>query len=284
MPRAPAELIPTIPEPLRAIVRNAVWTFGKATARARPLPDFLILGAQKAGTTALYAYLRRHPDVTGPLWKEVSFFDRHWPRGESWYRGNFPLGFRTGDAAVGEASPSYLFHPLAPERARALVPAARLIALLRNPVDRAFSHYQHEVALGREPLSFDEALDREDERMKDELDRMLADPRYFSHAWWNHTYRARGEYAEQLERWFAAFPREQLLVVPTDELRDAPDDTYRRVLEFVGVEPHSLDAYPPVFSRDYEPMPEETRARLTAGYREPNRRLSELLGRELPWS
>lgn len=284
MPRAPAELIPTLPEPVRAIARNAVWTYGKATARFRPLPGFLILGAQKAGTTALYAYLRSHPDVTGPLWKEVSYFDRHWTRGESWYRGNFPLRARTRDAAVGEASPSYLFHPLAPERVRALVPGARLIALLRNPVDRAFSHYQHEVALGREPLSFDEALEREDERMRGELERMLADPSYFSHAWWNHTYRARGYYAEQLARWLAVFPREQLLVVLTDELRDAPDETYRRVLEFVGVEPRSLDAYPPVFSRDYEPMPAETRARLTAEYADANRRLAELLGRELPWA
>lgn len=283
MRAAPAELIPKIPEPVRALARNAIWTYGKATARLRPLPGFLILGAQKAGTTALYAYLRRHDDVTGPLWKEVSYFDRHWSRGESWYRGNFPLRLRTRDSVVGEASPSYLFHPLAPERVRALVPDARLIAILRNPVDRAFSHYQHEVALGREPLSFEAALDREDDRMAGELDRMLADPRYFSHAWWNHTYRTRGNYAEQLERWLAVFPRDQLLVVLTDELRDATDDTYRRVLEFVGVESRSLDDYPPVFSRDYEPMPATTRARLTADYADADRRLADVLGRELPW-
>jgi hypothetical protein len=277
-------LIPTLPDPVRAVARNVVWTYGKATARLRPLPDFLILGAQKAGTTALYAYLRQHPDVTGPVWKEVSFFDRHWARGDAWYRGNFPLRVRARGAAVGEASPSYLFHPLAPERVRALVPGARLIALLRNPVDRAFSHFQHEVALGREPLSFEDALDREDERMDGELERMRADPRYFSRAWWNHTYVARGRYAEQLERWLASFPREQLLVVVTDDLRDDADATYRRVLDFLGVQPRSLDAYPPVFSRDYEPMAAETRARLSADFSEPNRRLAELLGRELPWA
>jgi len=277
-------LIPTLPDPVRAVARNAVWTYGKATARLRPLPDFLILGAQKAGTTALYAYLRQHPDVTGPVWKEVSFFDRHWARGDAWYRGNFPLRVRARRAAVGEASPSYLFHPLAPERVRALVPGARLIALLRNPVDRAFSHFQHEVALGREPLSFEDALDREDERMDGALERMRADPRYFSRAWWNHTYVARGRYAEQLERWLASFPREQLLVVLTDDLRDDADATYRRVLDFLGVEPRSLDAYPPVFSRDYEAMAAETRARLSADFSEPNRRLAELLGRELPWA
>src|SRR5207245_8454159 len=119
--RLPAELIPRIPRPARVVLRNAVWTYGRATSFARPLPDFLILGAQKAGTTALYAYLRWHPGITGPSWKEVSFFDRHYTRGEAWYRGNFPNALRAR-GLVGEASPSYVFHPLAPERVAALVP------------------------------------------------------------------------------------------------------------------------------------------------------------------
>ena len=197
--RSPAELVPRIPEPVRAVLRTPVWAFGTVTARLRPLPDFLIVGAQKAGTTALYAYLRRHPSITGPSWKEVSYFDRHYLRGPAWYRGNFPL--RSRGRIVGEASPSYLFHPDAAERAAALVPGARVIALVRDPVERAHSHYQHEVALGREPLPFEEALEREEERLAGELERMRADAGYFSHAWWNYTYLARGRYAEQLERW-----------------------------------------------------------------------------------
>ena len=283
MPRLP-ELIPTIPEPVRAVLRNAVWAYGTATSSLRPLPGFLILGAQKAGTTALYAYLRRHPGVTGPSWKEVSFFDRHWARGERWYRGNFPPRFRARAAAVGEASPSYLFHPLAPARAASLVPGAKLIVLLRNPVDRAFSHYQHEVALGREPLSFEDALDREEERLAGELDRMRADPAYFSHAWWNHSYVLRGRYAEQLETWLRPFPREQLLVLSTEELGADTEAAYARVLDFLGLAPHTLPSFPHVFRREYAPMPEETRARLAATFAEPNARLYELLGRDLGWS
>ena len=283
MPRLP-ELIPTIPDPVRAVLRNAVWAYGTATSSLRPLPGFLILGAQKAGTTALYAYLRRHPGVTGPSWKEVSFFDRHWARGERWYRGNFPPRFRARAAAVGEASPSYLFHPLAPARAASLVPGAKLIVLLRNPVDRAFSHYQHEVALGREPLSFEDALAAEEERMAGELERMLADERYFSHAWWNWTYAARGLYAEQLERWYDAFPREQLLVLSTDELAERTAETYARVLAFLGVERHDLGDYPRIFSRKYASMEPATRERLAAAYAEPNRRLAEVLGRDPGWS
>ena len=280
--RSLAPVVPTLPEPVRAVLRNAVWTYGKATSRVRPLPDFLILGAQKAGTTALYAYLREHPAITGPSWKEVSFFDRHYARGEAWYRGNFPSVLRAR-GLVGEASPSYLFHPLAPERVKALVPEARLIALVRNPVDRAFSHYQHEVALGREPLSFEDALDAEGRRLRGEEARLLADPAYFSHAWWNHTYRARGLYADQLERWLAVFPREQLLVLASDDLSTDPAAAYARVLEFIGAPPHRLDSYPRVFERQYEPMRPETRARLAEEFAEPNRRLYALLGRSLDW-
>jgi hypothetical protein len=281
--RLPAERIPTIPEPARAVLRNAVWTYGRATARARPLPDFLILGAQKAGTTALYAYVRRHPSITGPSWKEVSYFDRHYARGEAWYRGNFPNRSRTRGKLVGEASPSYLFHPLGPERVRALVPEARLIALVRNPVDRALSHYNHEVALGREPLSFEDALDAEDERLRGEVERLEADPSYFSRPWWSHTYKARGRYAEQLERWLGVFPPEQLLFLPTEDLGAEPQQTHARVLEFLGAPPHELDEYPRVFERHYSPMAPDTRERLAAEFEEPNRRLYGLLGRDLGW-
>ena len=261
-------------------MRGAFRAYGLATADLRPLPDFLILGAQKAGTTALYAYLRWHPHVTGPSFKEVSFFDRHYARGERWYRAHLPVRRR---ALVGEASPSYLFHPLAPERVARMLPEARLIALLRNPVDRAFSHYQHEVALGREQLSFEDALAREDERMQGELERMLRDPAYFSHAWWNFTYASRGRYADQLERWFDAFPREQLLVLLSDDLAADTAGTYAGVLEFLGVDARSLGSYPRIFEREYEGMSPDTRARLVEEFAEPNRRLARLLGRDLPW-
>jgi len=279
--RSPAELVPRIPEPLRVVLRNAVWGTGTLTARLRPLPDFLILGAQKSGTTALYAYLRRHPEITGPAWKEVSYFDRHYRRGPAWYRGNFPL--RAHGAIVGEASPSYLFHPLAPGRAAALLPNASLIALVRDPADRALSHYHHQVALGREELPFEEALEREEERLAGELERMHDDPGYFSHAWWNHTYLARGRYADQLARWLDHFPRERLLVLSNEELAERPAETYARVLEFLGAPSHQLASYPRVYDRDYPAMRPETRLKLAVAYAEPNRRLYALLGRDLGW-
>jgi hypothetical protein len=260
------------------VLRNAVWTYGRATSFARPLPDFLILGAQKAGTTALYAYLRWHPALTGPAWKEVSYFDRHYRRGARWYRGHFPL--RSGDRVVGEASPGYLFHPLAPSRVKATVPEARLIALLRDPVDRALSHYHHEVALGREPLTFEQAIEAEPERTRGEEERLSREPDYFSHTWWDYTYLARGRYAEQLERWLAVFPREQLLVLASDELAAEPEQTYARVLEFLGAPGHELESYPRVYEQSYGEMQPDTRRRLAEYFAEPNRRLYALLGRD----
>jgi hypothetical protein len=289
--KAPVEVVPRIPTPVRVVVRNAIWTYGRATADLRRLPDFLILGAQRAGTSALYTYLREHPAVGGPAWKEVGFFDVRYDRGERWYRGHFPTALqarsvrrRLGtDLIVGEASPSYVFHPRAPERVAALLPDVRLIVLLRDPVDRALSHYHHEVDLGRESLPFEEALEREEERMRGEWAR-LDDPSYFSYAWWNHTYFSRGCYADQLERWLAVFSRERLLVLVSEEFFADPGATYRRVLEFIGATPHELESYPPVFAREYTEMNAATRRALATRYAEPNRRLSELLGRELPWA
>jgi hypothetical protein len=258
-----------------------VWAFGRATARIRPLPDFLIIGAQKAGTTALYTYLRRHPSITGPAWKEVSFFDRQYTRGAAWYRGNFPL--RSSGRTVGEASPSYLFHPLAPQRVAALLPDVKLIAILRDPVDRAYSHYRHEVALGREQLSFEDALAAEEERTAGEVERMIADPGYFSRGWWDHTYVSRGLYAVQLERWLAAFTRDRLLVLTNDELSERPAETYARTLRFLGVRAFELDTFPRVFEGSYPPLDAVTHETLRTKFAEPNRRLAELLGRDLAW-
>jgi hypothetical protein len=281
MHRTPTEVIPRIPDPVRKVVRNTIWASGRLTARWRGLPDFLVIGAQKAGTTALYAYLRWHPAILGPFWKEVSFFDRHWAKGEEWYRGQLPL--RSEGRLVGEASPSYVFHPLAAERVYSIVPDVRLIMLLREPGDRAYSQYQHAVALGREALSFEDALAAEDERVRGEVERLRADPKAFSFAWWNQTYASRGLYADQLARWFELFPREHVLALTTEELGARPAETYASVLSFLGAEPHVLDSYPRVFDRDYPPMRTETREALTARFAEPNRRLERLLGRPLGW-
>src|SRR5947209_1159841 len=157
----------------RRILTSARDQWNLRSADRRALPDFLIIGAQKAGTTSLYRYLAAHPDIVASTRKEVHFFDINFWRGEWWYRSLFPLRrrlqrrppLRNRPAITGEASPYYLFHPFAPERAAQLLPDAKLIVLLRDPVERAWSHYRHEVANGRETMTFPDALAAEPARL-----------------------------------------------------------------------------------------------------------------------
>jgi hypothetical protein len=249
------------------------------------LPDFLIIGGQKCGSTSLFRNLAESPEVL-PARKEIHFFDVQFDRGVDWYRTHFRFegadGAAGGRTITGEASPYYLFHPLAPQRARAVAPDARLIALLRNPVRRAVSHYYHEVGNGVEELPLAQALEREPERLAGEAERIAAEPGYSSFAHRHFSYQARGDYLVQLEAWLAAFPREQLLVLNSERLFGAPDEEMRRVYDFLDLagEPRGFDAWN---QRGY-PAPEpEVVDRLTAHFAKRNERLYEFLGEDFGW-
>ena len=279
-----------VPEPLAGAVKAAYVGARMLNAGARPLPDFLIIGAQRCGTTSLYRYLAQHPQVIGAApSKGVHYFDMNHERSLRWYRAHFPTTRRrdrAGRAVTGEASPYYVFHPHGPDRARAAVPNARLILMLRDPVVRAFSQYQQEYARGFEDAeTFEEALDLEQGRLAGERERMLADPAYDSGALQHHAYVARGEYASQLEAWRERFAPEQIHVIVAEEFFADPAAAYAGVLEFLGLD---MPARPPHFkafnARPAGGMAIETRERLAAHFREPNRHLEELLGRRLSWT
>jgi Sulfotransferase domain len=300
------ERLAALPEIVKAPTRPVRRGLRRATSRARVLPSFLIIGAQRAGTTTLYAYLRRHPDVTGPreadasiYWgKELHFFDEHFSRGLDWYRAFFPLEARQRatrrlgrDLVPGEGTPYYLFHPAVPARVAATIPDVRLIALLRNPVERAYSHYQLMAKTGREKLSFEEAIEAEPERLAGAEDALMESPatpgedgrrkqRHHRH----RAYLARGLYADQLERWLEHFPREQLLVLRSEEFLARPDEVYARVFEFLGLRPWAVRDYEPQNIGAYAPIDPEVRARLEERFAEPNSRLARLLGWDDAWS
>lgn len=208
------------------------------------LPNFLIIGAAKAGTNALYHYLRQHPQVYMSPWKEPKFFA---------FESEADLGFLAAngrDAPVnasvildqaeyeelfddasddelarGEASTHYLYVEKSPARIKALIPDARLIAVLRNPVDRAFSSYQHLVRDDLEPLDFGAALDAEPQRIAE-------------HYAYLYRYTDLGFYSEQLDRYEKTFPESQLCVLLYDDLRSDPQGTCRRIFSFLGVDEH----------------------------------------------
>ena len=150
------------------------WAMHRLSYPWRKLPDFLIVGVMKGGTTSLFRYLVRHPQVLPPFRKEIKYFDCNYINGQNWYQAHFPLKkkFVGGSKLTGEATPYYIFHPQAPMRIAEALPEAKIIILLRNPIDRAYSHYQHMVRVGREPLSFEEAIAAEPERLAGEAEKI----------------------------------------------------------------------------------------------------------------
>lgn len=194
------------------------------------LPDWVIVGAQKAGTTTLHTALHRSSDAIAPLTKEIHYFTVHWDRPERWYREQF---VRVPARRTGEASPYYLFHPDAVARMAATIPGARIIVMLRDPVDRAYSHWGHNVRRGREPLGFAEALDAEAERLAG------ADPDDEDSPFRHYSYVARGMYADQLARVRDHYPPGRILVIRSEDLYTSPEPTVRRVCDWLGIRPPS---------------------------------------------
>lgn len=267
------------------------------THRVRLLPDFLIIGTQRGGTTSLYNYLIGRPG-TGPAFvKELHFFDKKFHKGSSWYRAHFPTAFQKyvfehthkQPFVTGEASASYMFHPHVPRRVAQVLPDAKLIVLLRNPVDRAYSQYHLEVELQRETLSFEEAIEREEERISKERDRLLADERYVSFDYSRYSYLARGIYADQLRTWTSLFPREQFLILKSEDFYADPVAILEQASAFLHLpqlEPHErTKKYKQhnYVQQPYAKMSASTRKRLLAYFEPHNARLYEFLGVNFGW-
>ncbi len=257
------------------------------SAPLRARPDFLIIGAQKGGTTSLYSILAQHPAVDEAWKKEIHFFDLRYRRGLPWYLAHFPTRRsrrRGGRRFSGEATPYYLFHPHAPRRVRQTLPAVRLVALLRDPVARAYSHYNHLVRLGHEPLSFEEAVRSEAMRTAGAMDQLLRDEWHYSEALRNYSYLARGHYAEQLERWWAHFPREQLLVLKSEDFYRRPAEVFPRILEHLGLPPWMPERFREYNAGRYPEMSPALRGWLADYFAPHNARLYELLGCTWRWA
>jgi hypothetical protein len=264
----------------------------RPTSSARPLPDYLIVGTQRGGTTTLHHWLAAHPGVLpARLTKGVHWFDTAFGRSEAWYRSHFPsrrvraaaarrLGY---EPVVGEGSPYYMFHPFAPARIASVLPDPRLLVVLRDPVERAWSQYHHETARGFEDLPFEAALEAEASRLAGEAAR-LEDPRATSSDHQHHSYEARGRYAEQIERMWQAVGRDRVLVLFSEDLSADPVGTMTAVHRFLGLPPLAPDTERRWNLRPKPAMPDAARARLEETFRAPDARLAELLGRPVPWA
>ncbi len=283
------------PRQAREQVRGMLVRYGERTSDQRPLPDFLVIGTKRGGTTSLWRYLIQHPLVPRlfPAWntKTSHYFEENFHRGEAWYRSHFPttrqraaLQRRHGaPPKAGEAAPLYMYHPLGSSRVATVMPGARIVVLLRDPVERAYSHWKERRTEGVEPLDFAEALAAEESRTAGERDRMIEDPAYFSTAYDWYSYRARGCYLEHLKPWLDLFDPSQLLFVPSETLYREPAATYARVLHHIGLPPLDLPVYDIFNDRPSKGMDPAVRAELTAFYRPHNAALADRLGMTFDW-
>lgn len=246
-----------------------------------PLPDFLVAGAQKAGTTTLWAMLNQHPEVYVTRPKELHFFDQHFDRGITWYAEQFQP--QNGERLVGEATPIYMTDPTYHKRMHEALPDARLLITLREPASRAYSHYWMMRAKGSEDLdTFESGLAAEE-------DRWQASPRLRMK--WRFAYQRRGLYAEQLRGLEGLYGRDRMHVLVFEEFIKAPQEAMHGVFDFLGVDAGVAAAVQLEHRKSssggrkakqgYPPMSSETRERLREYYAPHNADLHEWLGREV---
>ena len=276
----------------KRVALTASVVAGRLSSGLRVLPGFLIVGTQRGGTTSMYRALSQHPSVLKPVWhKGVHYFDLHHERGIGWYRAHFPLAAaagrierRTGVAPLAfESSPYYMHHPHAPERIARELPGVRLLALVRDPVERAYSAWAHEIARGYETEPFERALELEPHRLAGEAERLRADPTARSHAHQHQAYVGRGEYADQLERLEQHMGTGRILVVDSGEFFRDPASTYDRVVEFLGLPRTGHPTFDRHNARARADMPDALRRRLDEHFLPHDARLARWLGDTPSW-
>ncbi len=254
-------------------------------------PDYLIIGAAKCGTSSLHDYLLQHPNTGQSLTKQIHFFDRYYNRKISWYKVSFPFVWtkfftekiKRRKFVTGEATPHYMTHPLAAQRASLIVPNAKIIVMLRNPVDRAYSHYHMEKAHNKEELTFEEAISQEPERIKDEIEEMLNNKNNSGRNYPHRAYIKSGEYLEQIKKWRDLFPQENFLFIDSAEFNKNPSKVYNDTLRFLGLSPYELEKYKKIRKRKYEKMNNQTRNKLVDYFRTHNKELFEYLNLKFDW-
>lgn len=258
------------------------------TRSIRTLPSFIIVGAQKCGTTSLNGYLKSHPDICMARGKETWFFDKHYEKGISYYRLHFPLkisSFLNPRLVVGEASPSYIYNPRVPERIYTHFPNCKIIILLRDPIERAYSHYKHMLRIGFEDLAtFEAAIEKEAERTCGELEKIMNNGFYFSQSRELFSYLGKGIYYPQVKAYLDKFGKDRVLVVDSNSFFLSEKKIMSKIENFIDVKPHNYQDFPVWNKGDKSRLSEATRNQLKDFYEPHNEMLFDLLGRKLSWA
>jgi len=272
-----------------------IWTIQKnlfriITSPIRTIPNLITIGTSRGGTESLYHYIRHHPNIAVSSKREIYFFgkDPHYDTGLNWYRSFFPTTIfekffnktHKKNLIIYEGSTDYLFQSKAPKRIFDDLGNIKFIVMLRNPVERAYSHFYHNIDTGLDNLdSFEEAIKLEPKRLKEWSNDGLDDT-MFNH----YAYLKRGIYVDQLENWFKIFPREKFLIMKTEDLKKDPQKIVNQLYDFVGL-PHAkireqlnrnIAHYP-------KPINPETRKKLVDYFKPHNERLNKLLNTNFNW-
>ena len=256
------------------------------------LPDFLIIGTAKSGTTSLFEHLIKHPSIFPPLAQQPNFFTTHYHKGESWYRCYFPSiitknltqNIKKQKFLTGEASTQYYWYPHAVKRVKSLLPNAKIILLLRNPIDRSYSQYQMEFSKGNDELSsFEDAIELENERIQDEYEKMLQDENYYSKKYTIQSYITKSIYVNYIEEWLKYFPREQFLFLNSEEFNSDTSKVYKKTLNFLEISEIDFKNYEVFRAAKYSEMNPSTRKKLSEFFKPYNEKLYKLIDQNFHW-
>lgn len=278
---------------LHAVAQRAYVGAGLLTANMRERPGFIIIGASRSGTTSLFKSLSLHPEVRRPrVNKGVRYFDLNYDRPWSWYRAHFPLKnlelpsighSREKSSITFEASGYYLFHPFAIQRLAMKLPKVKIVVMLRDPVERAYSGWKHERSRGYESQDFETALSLEDERLRGEYERMRYDSTYVSYCHHHLAHRSRGEYATQLGRVFEVFPERQVHVIISEEFFERPAAEFLSLTTFLGLKTWLPEEFPHHNAEPGNSMSPQVRTELRAHYAPQVQELERMLDRSITW-
>lgn len=253
------------------------------TGPQRVLPDFIIIGAMKSGTTSLYYNICEHPCILKAAYDEIGYFDVNYHLGLNWYRSMFPTNSQKkkiiqkyGKCLTGEDTPFYFWNIQAAKRIQKDLPNVKLIAILRNPIDRAYSEYQNGKRNGTEKREFQDIISQE----IDEIENSLLSIEKCSK---NNAIVSRGIYSIQLELWKDKFEKNELLILQTEEFSQDINKVMSRVYEFLELPQHTVSKERKEKSFEYSKMNEKTREILHEFYKPYNEKLFKFLGHKMDW-
>ena len=253
------------------------------TASSRVLPDFIIAGTVRSGTTSLYYNICEHPSVLSADYDEIGYFDSNYHLGINWYRSMFPthkhmneVKEKTGNSITGEDTPFYFWKKEAAERILKDLPNTKIIMIFRNPVDRAYSNYNLGVRYKTEELSFDNAIDKEIEFLDEHSFRETVDSR--------RSYVSKGIYENQIRLWFNVFPRKQIHILSTEDMSNNPREELKEIFRFLDIDEYDIKQPQKQKVAKYKQMKKETRKKLLDFYKPHNERFFEMIQHEFEWN